>query len=114
MEFQDKTFKQAIEDLHVDRANLSEEKLFEQIMNLSPLVQQAVQDERTIESVVAQYFPREHEQTAVTSIYQAAQLRLVLDTAREQGMISKTLHNEFLRFLYSLVQETKQGKGELK
>jgi len=114
VEFQDKTFKQAIEDLHGDRANLSEEKLFEQIVNLSPLVQQAVQDGRTIESVVKQYFPREYEQTAVTSIYRAAQLRLVLDTAREQGTMSTTLHNELLHFVHGLIQETTSDRGEEK
>ena len=103
MNEQDKTFKDAIEELRVLRADLSEEELFEQVIRLGPIIQQAVHDGRSIAHVVSQYFPKDVEREAVTSIYQAALLRLILDNARERGEVSTIQHNELLRFLHHLL-----------
>lgn len=103
MEINDKTFQQAIKEVGARRLPLSEEELRGHVLSLSPVVQQAIADGRSIESVVHRYFPEEAMQEAVTSIFRAMLLRSVLEESLTRGYISATVHDECVRFLYNLV-----------
>ncbi len=110
MEINDKTFQQAIEELGARRFPLSEEELKEHVLSLSPVIQQAIADGRSIESVVQRYFPEEVMQKAVTDVYRAMLLRSFLEESLRRGYISPTVHDELIRFIYGLVgTRTEEG-----
>lgn len=104
MDEQDKTFQQAIEELSKQQFPLSEEIFREWIISFAPIVQQALQDERPIESVAKSYFPTEGQYQMVAAIFQAALLRDVLDTALRDRRISTYIHKELLGFLSHMIE----------
>lgn len=109
----DKTFRQAIEALNQLSTSSTEqeayERLNERVKQFAPLAQQAMQDGRSIESVVNLYFSDTREAEMMMSIFRAALLRQVLDTALEERRLSQVAHHELFTFLWGLVE--KAGKG---
>lgn len=103
VEISDKTFRQAVEELGARRFPLSVEELREQVLSLSPVIQQGIADGRPIASVVERYFPEEAMQQTVTAIYRAILLRAVLDESLTRGYLSKSVHDECVRFVYDLI-----------
>ena len=106
MEPNDKTFRDAVEDLKRHLFTLStEEEAFKQIVKLDPIVQQARKDGRTLESVVPLYFPQEAIQKAMLSLYRSVMLRSVLDKAFQAGFLSQALHTELVLFVRDLLPD---------